>query len=308
MFDYLALNRLDEATATYGQASRRNLDWPDFYSTLYEIAFLRGDTAAMAQQVARAAGRPGVEDVLLDCEAATAAYSGRLMQAREFSRQAVASAGRAEEKETAAGYEAEAALREALFGNEAEARQRAVTSLGHSRGRDVQFVATLALVFAGDATRVEALASDLAKRLPEDTIVKFNYLPTIHAQLAVSRNDASKAIEVLQAAGPYELGQLGGASFLPSLYPVYVRGAVYLAARQGNEAAAEFQKILDHRGIISNEPIGALARLGLARAYHLQGDTAKARAAYRGVLTLWKDADPDIPVLKQAKAEFAKLK
>lgn len=308
MFDYLALNRLDEATATYGQASRRNLDWPDFYSTLYEIAFLRGDTAAMAQQVARAAGRPGVEDVLLDYEAATAAFSGKLMRAREFSRQAAASAERAGEKETAAGYEAEAALREALFGNAAEARKRATAALGHSTGRDVQFVAALALVFAGDATRVEALAGDLAKRLPEDTIVKFNYLPTIHAQLAVGRNDAAKAIEVLQAASPYELGQLGGASFLPSLYPVYVRGAAYLAARQGNEAAAEFQKILDHRGIVVNEPIGALARLGLARAYRLQGITSKARAAYQEFLTLWKDADPNIPILQQAKADYAMLK
>ncbi len=308
MFDYLALDRLDEATATYGRASRRNLDLPDFHSTLYEIAFLRGDTAAMVQQVAWAAGKPGVEDVLLDYEAATAAYSGKLMRAREFSRQAAASAERAGEKETAAGYEAEAALREALFGNAAEARQRATAALGHSTGRDVQFVAALALAFAGDATRVEALAGDLAKRLPEDPIVKFNYLPTVHAQVAVNRNSPAKAIEFLQAVGPYELGQLGGASFLPSLYPVYVRGAAYLAARQGNEAAAEFQKILDHRGIIINEPIGALARLGLARAYHLQGDTAKARAAYQGFLTLWKDADPDIPILKQAKAEYAKLK
>ena len=140
------------------------------------------------------------------------------------------------------------------------------------------------------------------KRFPEDTAVQFNYLPTIHAQLALSRNDSSKAVDALQTAAPYELGLAGG------LYPVYVRAEAYLVAHQGNEAAAEFQKILDHSGIVLNEPIGALAHLGLARAYAMQGDTAKARAAYQDFLTLWKDADPDIPVLIAAKSEYAKLK
>jgi eukaryotic-like serine/threonine-protein kinase len=308
MFAYLALNRLDEATATYGQASRRNLDWPDVHGALYQIAFLRGDTQAMTRQETWAAGQPGVEDMLLDDEAATAAYSGRLVQAREFSRQAAASAGRTGQKETAAGYEAEAALREALFGNAAEARQRAAMALGHSTGRNVQLVATLSLIIAGDATRVEALASDWAKRLPEDTIVKFNFLPAIHAQLALSRNDPAKAVEVLQASSPYELGELGRASFMPALFVVYLRGDAYLAAHEGSEAAAEFQKILDHPGIVVNEPIGALAHLGLARAYRLQGDTSKARAAYQEFLTLWKDADPDIPILRQAKSDYAALR
>ena len=163
----------------------------------------------MAQQVAWSAGKPGVEDVLLAYEADTAAYSGRLEKAREFSRRAVASAERAEEKETAASYEAEAALREALFGNSAEARQRAAAALALSTGRDVQYGAALALALAGDAARAQALADDLAKRFPEDTVVQFNYLPTLHAQLALSRNDASKAIELLQAAAPYELGSRG---------------------------------------------------------------------------------------------------
>ena len=229
---------------------------------------------------------------------------------RELSRRAVASAERAEEKETAAGYQAEAAIREALFGNAAQARQQAAAALGLSDGRDVQYGAALALAIAGDAARaqaqVEKLADDLAKRFPEDTIVQFNELPTIRAQLALNRNDAAGDIEALQAAAPYEFA--GAGTFTPALYPVYVRGEAYLASRQGREAAAEFQKILDHPGVVLNEPIGALAHLGLARAYALQGDTAKARAAYNDFLTLWKDADPDIPILRKAKAEYAKLK
>ncbi len=240
--------------------------------------------------------------MLLGGEADTAAYSGRLAKARELSRRAVTSAERAEEKENAAGNEAEAALREALFGNAAEARQRAAAALGLSTGRDVQRYTALALAFAREADRAQALADDLAKRFPEDTVVQFNYLPTIHAQLAFSRNDVSKAIETLRAAVPYELGQGGG------LYPVYVRGEAYLAAHQGSEAAAEFQKILDQRGVVGNEPIGALAHLGLARAYSMQGDPAKARSAYQDFLTLWSDADPDIPILVAAKTEYAKLK
>ena len=151
--------------------------------------------------------------------------------------------------------------------------------------------------------RALALADDLGKRFPEDTIVQFNYLPTLHAGLALSGNEASKTILILRAAAPYELGEVGATS----LCPVFVRGEAYLAAHQGNEAAAEFQKILDHRGVVFNEPIGALAHLQLGRAYAIQGDTVKARAAYQDFLTLWKDADPDIPILKQAKAEYAKL-
>ena len=212
------------------------------------------------------------------------------------------SAERAEEKENAAGNEAEAALREALFGNAAEARQRAAAALALSTGRDVQLYVALALAFAGDAARAQALADDLAERLPEDTIVQFNYLPTIHAQLALDRNEASKAIETLRAATPYELGQGGG------LYPVYVRGEAYLAAHRGSEAATEFQKIFDQRGVVGNEPIGALAHLDLARAYSMQGDAAKARSAYQDFLTLWSEADPDIPILQRAKAENSKLK
>jgi eukaryotic-like serine/threonine-protein kinase len=304
----LQLNRLEEARATAEEAQKKNFDSPPLHYLLYQLAFLQNDAAGMTQQVAWATSKPGWEDVLLASEADTAAYSGRLGKAREFSRRAVASAERAEEKETAAGYEDEAALREALFGNAAEARQRAVAALALSAGRDVQYGAALALALAGDATRAQALADDLGKRFSDDTIVHFNYLPTIHARLALSHNDSSKAIEALQTAAPYELGIPGAGSFTTAMYPVYVRAEAFLAGHQGSEAATEFQKILDHRGIVVNAPIGALAHLGLARAYVLQGDTAKARAAYQDFIKLWNDADPDIPIFIAAKAEYAKLK
>jgi eukaryotic-like serine/threonine-protein kinase len=174
--------------------------------------------------------------------------------------------------------------------------------LGLSTGRDVQYQAALALALAGDLGRALELADDLDKRFPEDTNVRLSYLPTLQAQLALSRNNAPKAIEILQSTAPYQLGSVAAA-----LYPIYVRGEAYLAAHQGSEAAAECQKILDHFGIVVNDRIGALAHLQIGRAFVLQGDTAKAKAAYQDFLTLWKDADPDIPILKEAKAEYAKL-
>jgi len=308
VYPYLNLNRLEEARATAEEAQAKQLDSPLLRIGLYQLAFLQNDTSGMAQQVTWAAGKSGVEDVLLAREADTAAYSGRLGEARDFSRRAVASAVRAEEKEKAASYEADAALREALFGNAAAGRQRAAAALGLSTGRDVRYGAALALAMAGDAVPAQALADDLAKHFPEDTVVQFNYLPTLHAQLALSRNDASKAIETLQAAAPYELGDPTEAFTFVSLYPVYVRGEAYLAGHQETGAAAEFRKILDHRGVVFNEPIGALAHLGLGRAYAMQGDTVKAKTAYEDFLKLWKDADPDIPILKHAKAEYEKIK
>jgi predicted Zn-dependent protease len=262
----------------------------------------------MAQQVARSAGQPGVEDELMGLEAETAAYSGRLRDARDFSRRAMDSAERAQEKEAAATYSALSGLREALFGNAEEARRRTTLAMRRSAGRDVQYGAALAFAYAGDDRRAEALTDGLGKRFPEDTIVQFNYLPTLRAKLAVSRRNASEAIESLRVSEPYELGETTSSTYgWTALYPVFVRGEAYLAAHQGSEAAAEFQKILDHRGIVLNEPIGTLGHLGLARAYVLQGDTVKARAAYQDFLTLWKDADPDIPILIAAKAEYAKL-
>jgi tetratricopeptide (TPR) repeat protein len=308
MLNNLSLNRLEDAKSAYAQAIDRKLTRPNFHPSLYGIAFLQNDATEMGQQVAWSAGKPGVDDILLELEAGTAAYFGRLKEARDFSNQAIASAQRAQEEETAAGYVASGALVEALFGNVPEARQRAARALGISTNREAQYGVALALGFAGDTARAEAIAEDLAKGLPEATLVRFNYVPTIRAQSAIGHKDFPKAIEDLQVAAPYELAALHFAAFAAALYPVYVRGEAYLAAHQGSEAAAEFQKILDHRGIVLNEPIAALAHLQIARAYAMQGDTANAKTAYQDFLTLWKDADPDIPILKQAKAEYAELK
>jgi len=219
------------------------------------------------------------------------------------------SAERAQEKEPAATYSALSGLREALFGNAEEARRRAELAMTRSAGRDVQYGVALTLAYAGDDRRAQKLTDDLGKKFPDDTIVQFNYLPTLRAKLALSGGDASKAIESLRAATPYELGQTTSSTYAwTALYPVFVRGETYLATHQGSEAAIEFQKILDHRGIVVNGPIGALAHLQIGRAYAMQGDTAKAKAAYQDFLTLWKDADLDVPVLIAAKAEYAKLK
>jgi tetratricopeptide (TPR) repeat protein len=307
---YLFVDRIDEARTTIDEAQAKKFDVPALHSLLYQIAFLKNDPQGMERQVTWLAGKPGAEDVMLAFEADTAGFSGHLGKARDFSRLAAESAGHVQQKETSATYEADEALREALFGNISDARQQATAALALSTGRDVQYGTALALAFAGNSSRAQALADDLNKRFPEDTIVQFNYLPTIRAQLALDRNDSPKAIEILQPAAPYELGSLTRASVFNfiSLYPVYVRGEACLAAHRAGDAANEFQKILDHRTVVLMEPIGALAHLGLARAYALQGDTAKAKTAYSDFFALWKDADPEIPILIAAKAEYATLK
>jgi eukaryotic-like serine/threonine-protein kinase len=305
---YLLLNRVEEAAAKAKEAQIKGLDSDLLAPILYGIAFYRNDHADMARQVANVANKPGVEDLLFAFEADTAAYFGHLGRARDFSRQAADSAERVGERETAAGYNAVSALREALFGATDKARQQAVVAKKRSAGRDMDYAVALALAYAGDTNRVQALAEDLNKRFPEDTIVQLNYLPTVRAKLALSHSNAQEALDILRAASPYELGLPSDGFYnWPNLYPIYVRGEAYLAARQGREAAAEFKKILDHRGIVLNEPIGALAHLQLGRAHALQGDIAKAKSAYKDFLTLWKDADPDIPILIAAKAEYAKL-
>ena len=304
---FINLNRLDEARALADEAQARKLDSGYLRFTLYQLAFLRNDQAGMAQQVAWGTGKPGIEDALLSLAADTAAYMGQLRKARELTRQAVASAVRADEKETAAGYEAQAALRESFFGNFPLAKERASAALRLSNSRDAQFLAALALAVAGDSGRAQSLVDDFKKRFPEDTAVQFVYLPTIRAQLAILHHEPAKAVEILASAAHYELGLQGGAAISPALYPVWARGEAYRAADQGADAAREYQKILDHSGVVINEAIGPMGRLGLARAYALQGDTAKARVAYQDFFALWKDADPDIPILKQARVEYAKL-
>jgi eukaryotic-like serine/threonine-protein kinase len=307
IFDYIALNRFDEAQASYEQAVERKLNSGFFPLFLYQLAFLRNDPAGMAQQVASSTGKPAVEDWLLGLEADTAAYSGRLRSARELSRRAVDAAERSGEKEAAATYSAASGLREALFGNADEARRLATLAMKHPAGHDVQYGAALALAYAGDDRQAQALTDGLSKSFPESTIVQYNYLPTLRAKLALRNGNAAEALEGLRAASRYELGETTYSIYRSTaLFPVYVRGEAYLAAHQGSEAAAEFQKILDHRGIVVNEPIGALARFQIGRAYAMAGDTAKAKDAYQDFFKLWKDADPDIPILKQAKAEYAK--
>jgi eukaryotic-like serine/threonine-protein kinase len=305
---FFVLNRFEEARQVAEEAQAKKLDSANLHSGIYQLAFIRNDREAMAREVAWAAGKPGVEDVALSNEADTAAYGGQLRKARDLSRQAAASAERAGEKEVVAEYHAQAGLRDALSGNSAKGQEGAAAAMALSNGREVQFIAAMAYAIAADTNKAEALANDLNKRFPEDTVVQMNYLPSIRAQIALNHRDTSKAIELLQPAIQYELGQMGTGAVSPSLYPAWVRGEAYRAAGEGAEAAREYQKILDHRGVVVNGPIGALAHLGLGRAYALQGDTVKARVAYQDFFALWKDADPDVPVLVAAKAEYAKLK
>jgi eukaryotic-like serine/threonine-protein kinase len=305
---FIVVNRFEEARVTAEDAQAKKLDSPYLRAALYQLAFVKNDQNGMSQQLAWAAGKPGVEDVMLAMQADVLAYSGQLQRAQEMTKQAVASAVRADEKETAATYEAEGGLREALFGRAEAARQQSAAALGMSNGRDVQFLVTLTLAAVGDSGKAQALVNDFTKRFPDDTVVKFIYLPTVRAQLALLHNDTAKAIGELQTAAPYELGQVSnGGTVGIALYPVYVHAEALRAAEQGSQAAGEYHKILDHRGVVLYEPIGALAHLGLGRAYALQGEMAKARTAYQDFLTLWKDADPDIPILIAAKAEYAKL-
>jgi eukaryotic-like serine/threonine-protein kinase len=305
VYTYLLLNRDEDAAALAREAHGKGLD-SGLGAILYSLAFYRNDSAEMARQAASATGKADDGELLLALEADTAAYFGHLGRARELSRQASSSAKRAGENEISATYEAVAALREGLFGNANRAGQRTALAKERSGGPDKYYAVVLALAYTGDES--QGLADNFNESFPENTVVQFNYLPTSRAKLALNHANPQQALDALEVAAPYELG-LPTLWFYnwPNLYPVYVRGEAYLAAHRGSEAAAEFQKILDHRGIVLNEPIGALAHLQLGRAYAMQGDTAKSRVAYKDFLELWKDADSDIPIFKQAKAEYAKL-
>jgi len=306
---YLALNRFDDAKTVTEEALRRKLDAIALHLNLYALGFFENNLGAMKQQMDWAAGKPGAEDQMLSLESDTEAWHGRLTKARELSRQAVESAHRNDENDVAGLWQANVAIREALFDYPDVARKDAATAVGLASGsRDAQAQAALAYAFASDVTHAQSVADDLAKRFPRDTMVQSVWLPTIHAQIETSRKNTARSIELLQAAAPYDFGMLRSTAVNSCLYPVYVRAQAYLSEQQGPAAAAEFQKILDHRGLLWNCATGPLAHLGQGRAYDLQGDTAKAKAAYEDFLTLWKDADPDIPILIAAKAEYAKLK
>jgi serine/threonine protein kinase/tetratricopeptide (TPR) repeat protein len=304
---YLQLNRLDEAVATAKQGLARNPDSDDLHLYAYQVAFVRGDAQGMLQQTQWAGSKPEAQSPMLFYVADSAAYSGQLARAQDIFHEAVTSAEQARQKEKAADYEAAAAVQEAFVGNAAQARKHAANSLAFSNGRDAEYPAALALAVAGDSSRAQGLADDLERRFPEDTIVRFAYLPTLRAQLALDRGETWKAIEFLGPPATYELGVPGPSSFANNLYSIYVRGQAYLRAGQGADAAAQFQKIIDSRGLVVNDPVGALAPLGLARAYAVSGDQAKTKAAYQDFFQLWKDADADIPILKEARAEYAKL-
>jgi eukaryotic-like serine/threonine-protein kinase len=304
---YIALNLQDEAYTTFRQALKLKLDAGYLRLWMYYLAFLRNDRADMEQQVAWGTSKPGDEDPLLSAQSDTEAYYGHLIKAREFSLRAVNSAKHADANETAALWEANAALREAELGNSALARNNASTALGLAPGRDVEVLSALAFARAGSILPAQELAEKLNKEFPTNTLLQTYWLPAIRAAIALDRKDSSKAIELLQTAMSYELGEPTPLQLGP-MYPTYLRGETYWLAHQGQEAAWEFQKVLDHRGVVLNFPLGALAHLGLARACALQGDSAKAKVAYQDFLTLWKDADPEIPILIAAKSEYSKLK
>jgi serine/threonine protein kinase/Tfp pilus assembly protein PilF len=303
---FVNLNRVKEARATAADVAAKKIDSPGIRLALYQLAFLQSDDAGMVEQVNWAAEHAADESVLPCYQADTAAYYGQLNKARELSRQAVAEAQHAGRKERAAGCEAEAALREALFGNGGEARRFAGNALRNSSGKDVLFVAALALALVGDSNSAAEVADGMKVRFPEDTVVQSNYLPTLHAQIALNDGDKSRALEFLKTAAPYELGLPGAGSYSTNMYPVYIRGQALLALQQGGEAAAEFQKLLNWPGVVGNEPIGALAYLGLARARAMNGETKEARAWYNNFLSLWKNADSGFPLVAAVQAEVPK--
>jgi serine/threonine protein kinase/tetratricopeptide (TPR) repeat protein len=307
---YFFLDRFPEAESTLQQAYERKLENPNHLLMRYNIAVLKGDKDQMDRVVARARGRPGAEHRLAHAEALALARLGRLEPARRSSSRAVDLALQEGGREEAANYRAARAVWEAAFGNAAEGKRNAMASLELSKGRDVQYAAGFALALAEDFSRSEALAGDLEKLFPEDTFVKFTYAPVLHALAALARGKAVDSVEQLQISLPYELA-VNGLNFnhfyLGGLHSAYVRGEAFIAAHRYAEAAAEFQKILDHRGLVGLDPIGALAHLQLGRVFALSGDRTKAKAAYEAFLALWKDADPDVPILKTAKAEYTKL-
>jgi eukaryotic-like serine/threonine-protein kinase len=305
----LRLNYLDDALLTVRRAAERKLESASLLLIPYFVAFLKGDDDELARSAAVARKSPAEEDTISHLEALAMARSGQLRDARRTSAVAVEIAQRAGRGERAGLFEAGRAVWEAFYGNAAAARQSASKALALGRGRDVDYAAAFALALSGDLAQSRRLAEDLAREYPEGTFVQSMYLPTLRALSSLNAHDPAAVIQALQVASRYDLA-LGGVGFIGrfgGLYPIYVRGLAYLAARQPTEAAAEFQRILDHPGIVLMDPMDAMARLQLARALALTGDTAKAKSAYSDLLALWKDADAGIPVVEEARREFARL-
>jgi tetratricopeptide (TPR) repeat protein len=304
------LNQFKEAQDALQQASVRGLEDDEMVMLRYELAFLRGDEFEMSRQATRARGRSGSETWMSLRQANVLFYAGRAREARGVLRRAITEAELGSQNERAALWQASAAVREAWLGNVSQATQAARAAMQIVPSRDVQYGAALAFGLAGDITTTQEIAHRLENEYALDTCVQFHYLPVLRARLALARGDASSAIEALQVAAPYEDGITWSVAsgLFGAMYPVYLRGEAYLTEKQGKKAAFEFQKILAHPGIVVADSIGALARLQLARAWSIEGDSKKAKSAYADFLALWKDADSDIPVLLQAKAEYQKLK
>ena len=308
-FNQLCLNRLEDALLTVRRAAERKLESSEMLMTQYFVAFLKGTDDELRRTVAVARKSPAAADIISHLEALALARSGRLHEARRMSAVPVEIAQRSGRHERAGLFEAATAVWEAFYGNAAAARQSAARALQLGRGRDVDYAAAFALALSGDLAQSRVLAQDLARKFPEDTSVQFMYLPTLRALFALNSHDAAAAIQALQTASRYDLA-LGGVGFIGrfgGLYPIYVRGVAYLAAGQPAEAAGEFQRILDHRSIVLVDPMDAMARLQLARALVLSGETAKAKSAYNDLFALWKDADPGLPMVNEARAEYARL-
>jgi tetratricopeptide (TPR) repeat protein len=303
------LGRLKEGEGALRAAAARSLDADEFIMLAYDIAFLKSDRSGMDREAIRARARPGGENWMSAREAFVAGYSGHLRDARTISHRAVFQAQQADQPERASLWAAGAAVREALFGNKGAAAEWAASAIQLSHTREVAYGAALAFAMSGDSPQAQSLAGEMEKGFPEDSSVRFSYTPTIRAVVALNQAEPQRAVEFLQVAAPHELGiPLSAVSGLfGALYPVYVRGQAYLAANKATEAAAEFRKILSHPAIVVSDPIAALSHLQLGRAYALTGDRAKARSAYQDFFTLWKNADQDIPVLKEAESEYAKL-
>ena len=301
---------LGEAEKAFQRASERKLEMAEFFPTRFDIAFLKGDQAAMEREAALSHGKAGTEDAVSLREGFVLAQAGRLREARKKAQHAVELATQAKQPGRAAQFQAAAAQWEAFYGNVSAARQGAAAALELSKDRDLEYGAALALALSGESSRSEALATDLERRFPDDTEARFTYVPAIRAQLALNHHEPARAIELLKAAAPYDFGTplSVGTAFYGPLYTVYLRGVAYLAAHQGAEAAAEFQKILDHRTVVVSDPIGALAHVQLGRAFAMSGQIDKAKAAYEDFFALWKNADAGIPVAAQARAEYAAIK
>jgi serine/threonine protein kinase/Tfp pilus assembly protein PilF len=304
--NYISVNRMKDARLTLEEAQRNHFDGLFIRGDLYSLAFLDGDNAEMERQVAWAAGRPGEEDQMLNTHADTQAYYGHMAKARDLARQAADSAVRADAKETAAQWLAIQAVREVEVGNASAARQAVARALALAPARDVKVLSALALARAGEYSQSKNIMAALKKSEPSNTFLKVYWFPVLEASMAIAQHAPDRAVIALEPALPYELGNPPPEA-IGTLHPAYLRGLAYLDEKNGTAAASEFQKFLDHPGVVQNFLLGSLAHLQLGRAYAISGDQTKAKIAYNDFLTLWKDADPDIPVLKAAKEEYAKI-